>query len=259
MGDSVSQGSVRVRGGDVRLLAFSDLHTDLGQAKRLAESSAQADVVVGVGDFASVHSGLEDTIDALRAIEAPAVLVPGNNETEEALREACADWSRAVVLHGEGTAIDGVPFFGLGAGVPVTPWDWSFDLTEQHAERMLTGLPPGAVLLVHSPPKGHVDGGLGSAAVLRAIQQRRPRLVLCGHVHECWGRESRVGDVPVRNLGPGGAVIELDAGASEAPRARLPRASTGELPSPPSESPGLRPPRSATSQSRRAPSWRHGA
>ena len=79
----------------MRLLAFSDLHTDLGQAQRLAESSAQADVVVGVGDFASVHSGLEDTIEALGAIETPTVLVPGNNETEEALREACADWSRA--------------------------------------------------------------------------------------------------------------------------------------------------------------------
>ena len=93
----------------MRLLAFSDLHTDLGQAQRLVERSAEADVVVGVGDFASVHSGLEETIDALRAIEAPAVLVPGNNETEDALREACAGWGRAVVLHGGGTEIDGVP------------------------------------------------------------------------------------------------------------------------------------------------------
>ena len=76
----------------MKLLAFSDLHTDLGQAQRLVESSAEADVVVGVGDFASVHSGLTETIDALRAIEAPAVLVPGNNETEDALREASADW-----------------------------------------------------------------------------------------------------------------------------------------------------------------------
>jgi len=32
-------------------------------------------------------------------------------------------------------------------------------------------------------------------------------------VHECWGQESRVGDVPVRNLGPAGAVIDVDTGA----------------------------------------------
>ena len=198
----------------MRLLAFSDLHTDLAQAHRLAERSAEVDVVVGVGDFASVHSGLTETIAALGAIEAPAVLVPGNNETEEALREACANWSRAVVLHGEGTEIDGVTFFGLGAGVPVTPWDWSFDLTEEAASELLEACPEGCVLAVHSPPRGHVDVSgagrhLGSEAVLRAIERTRPRLVLCGHIHESWGMESRIGPTPVINLGPEGMVLEV--------------------------------------------------
>jgi len=198
----------------MRLLAFSDLHTDLAQAHSLVERSAEVDVVVGVGDFASVHSGLTETIAALGAIEAPAVLVPGNNETEEALREACANWSRAVVLHGEGTEIDGVTFFGLGAGVPVTPWDWSFDLTEEAAAELLEACPEGCVLAVHSPPRGHVDVSgagrhLGSEAVLRAIERTRPRLALCGHIHESWGMESRIGPTPVINLGPEGMVLEV--------------------------------------------------
>ena len=90
----------------MRLLAFSDLHRDLGQAGELVERSAQADVVVGAGDFASIHNGLEETIDALASIECPAVLVPGNNETEAALRSASEGWSSATVLHGEGTEIE---------------------------------------------------------------------------------------------------------------------------------------------------------
>jgi Icc-related predicted phosphoesterase len=198
----------------VRLLAFSDLHTDLGQAQRLVERSAEVDVVVGVGDFASVHAGLTETIAALRAIEAPAVLVPGNNETEDALREACADWGRAVVLHGGGTEIDGVAFFGLGAGVPVTPWDWSFDLTEEAAAELLEACPEGCVLAVHSPPRGYVDVSsagrhLGSDAVLRAIERSRPRVALCGHIHESWGMQSRIGPTPVINLGPEGTVLNV--------------------------------------------------
>jgi uncharacterized protein len=198
----------------VRILAFSDLHTDLGQARRLAERSAEADVVLGVGDFASVHSGLAETIEALRAIEAPAVLVPGNNETEEALRKACADWEQAVVLHGEIAEIEGVPFFGLGAGIPVTPWEWSFDLTEEAAAELLEACPEECVLAVHSPPRGHVDVSgagrhLGSEAVLRAIERRRPRLALCGHIHESWGRQSRIGPTPVINLGPEGTMLEV--------------------------------------------------
>jgi Icc-related predicted phosphoesterase len=195
-------------------LAFSDLHTDLGQAHRLASRSREADVVVGVGDFASVHSGLTEAIEALRPIEVPAVLVPGNNETVDALREASADWKQAMVLHGEGIEIDGVAFFGLGAGVPVTPWDWSFDLTEEEAAELLEACPQECVLAVHSPPRGHVDLGsggehLGSEAVLRAIESRRPRLALCGHIHESWGQQSRIGPTRVINLGPEGMLLEV--------------------------------------------------
>jgi Icc-related predicted phosphoesterase len=193
----------------MRLLAFSDLHRDLGRARDLAERAGEVDVVAAVGDFASVHRGLKDVIEALSAIETPTMLVPGNNETEDALRAACAGWQAATVLHGAGAEIEGVPFYGLGAGVPVTPWDWSFDLTEEEAEAKLVGCPEGAVLLVHSPPKGHVDDGLGSEAVLRAIEQKRPRIAVCGHIHQCWGQESRVAQTRVLNLGPEGAVLDV--------------------------------------------------
>jgi len=198
----------------MRLLAFSDLHVDIGQAERLAEASAEADAVVGVGDFASVHSGLEETIAALRSIVKPTVLVPGNNETEDALRDACDGWERAIVLHGEDTEIGGIPIFGLGAGVPVTPWDWSFDLTEEEAAEKLAGCPEGCVLAIHSPPRGHVDVSssgehLGSVAVLEAIEAKQPRVALCGHIHEAWGGRSRIGATEVINLGPGSEMLDV--------------------------------------------------
>jgi uncharacterized protein len=197
----------------VRILAFSDLHRDLPQAATLVEMSADADVVIGAGDFASVHEGLEETIGALSAIEAPTVLVPGNNETEEALRAASVGWDAATVLHGGGTAIEGVEFYGLGAGVPVTPWEWSFDLDDEAAAAMLAPCPQDAVLVLHSPPRGHCDAAgdgmhFGSEALLRAIEEKAPRLAVCGHIHESWGCESRIGETPVRNLGPAGTWLE---------------------------------------------------
>jgi Icc-related predicted phosphoesterase len=198
----------------VKLLAFSDLHRDLGQAAELVAMSAEADVVIGAGDFASVHEGLAETIEALAAIEVPTVLVPGNNETEEALREAAAGWSAASVLHGGGLTIDGAEFYGLGAGVPVTPWDWSFDLDDESAAAMLEPCPEGAVLVLHSPPHGHCDANgsgnhFGSRALLQAIEAKAPRLAVCGHIHESWGCESRIGATPLRNLGPKGTWIEV--------------------------------------------------
>jgi Icc-related predicted phosphoesterase len=198
----------------MRVLAFSDLHRDLDQAAELVEMSDGADVVVGAGDFASVHEGLAEAIDALAAIEKPTVLVPGNNETADALREAAAGWAAAGVLHGEGAEIDGVAFFGLGAGVPVTPWDWSFDLSEDEAAEMLSGCPEDAVLVVHSPPRGHADRSgagdhLGSTAILETIEAKRPRLAVCGHIHESWGAESELGPTRIVNLGPSGTWFDI--------------------------------------------------
>jgi Icc-related predicted phosphoesterase len=198
----------------VKLLAFSDLHRDPAQAAQLVEMSAEADVVIGAGDFASVHEGLEETIDVLAAIEKPTVLVPGNNETADALREATAAWSTSTVLHGEGMSIDGTEFYGLGAGVPITPWDWSFDLDDEQASEMLAPCPENAVLVLHSPPKGHCDASatgdhFGSEALLQAIEQKRPRLAVCGHIHESWGCESRIGETSIHNLGPSGAWLEV--------------------------------------------------
>lgn len=199
----------------MRILAFSDLHRDLDQAARLTEMSRDADIVIGAGDFASIHDGLQETIDALSGIETPTVLVAGNNERLDDLRAATASWPAATVLHGDSVELDGQTFFGLGGGIPVTPWDWSFDVEESEAERLLADLPEGAVLVVHSPPKGHCDEAgsglsLGSKAILKAIEDKQPVLAVCGHIHESWGRESQVGATQITNLGPAGRYFDLD-------------------------------------------------
>jgi Icc-related predicted phosphoesterase len=195
----------------VRLLAFSDIHRDLDQARRIAEMARGADVVVAAGDFGSIHRGVERLIDMLVVIETPTVLVPGNNETDDELRDACGGWRAATVLHGSGVEIDGVSFWGLGGGIPTTPWPWSFDLTEEEAEAKLAQAPAGGVLVVHSPPKGHLDGPreLGSEAILRAIEQKRPEVAIFGHIHEDGGKEDRLGPTRLYNVGPEGTFIDV--------------------------------------------------
>ena len=197
----------------MRLLAFSDIHRDRDQAERLVELAQDADVVVGAGDYATMHQGLETTIDVLSAIAAPAVLVPGNAETDTELWQACAAWTTAHVLHGQALQLAGVQFFGLGGGVPPTPFPWSFDLSEEAAAAKLESCPKGAVLVVHSPPKGYVDEvhgrHLGSRSILEAIERKQPTLALCGHVHQCWGGEAAIGTTPVVNVGPEGRFFDI--------------------------------------------------
>ena len=113
-------------------------------------------------------------------------------------------------MHGTGTTIDGVDFFGIGGGIPVTPFgDWSYDFTEEEAAELIADCPTGCVLVTHSPPKGVVDTdssgkSFGSQAVRQAVLDKSPRLVVCGHVHACWRQEEQLGSTPVVNAGPVG-------------------------------------------------------
>jgi Icc-related predicted phosphoesterase len=199
----------------MNLLLFSDLHCDADRAQALVRRSREVDVVVGAGDLGNVRRGLVQTVAILKAIDKPTVLVAGNNETYDELVEAAKAWPSAIVLHGSGTQLKGVEFFGLGGGVPITPFgDWSFDLSEEDAGKLLEGCPQGGVLVSHSPPRGILDvssagKSLGSSAVRQAIERCQPRLVVCGHIHACGGQTAAIGATIVVNAGPGGVEYQL--------------------------------------------------
>jgi Icc-related predicted phosphoesterase len=174
------------------------------------------DVLIGAGDFGKVRRDVGVCIDVLRTIDKPAVLVPGNNESTEELVEACQGWPQANVLHGSGVTIGGIHFFGIGGGIPVTPFGaWSYDFSEEEAQELLQDCPAGCVLISHSPPKGAVDGAggqsLGSVAVRDAVSRLHPLFVVCGHIHNCAGQQDKIGATPVVNAGPKGIEWELSS------------------------------------------------
>ena len=199
----------------MKLLLFSDLHNDFPGAAKLVELSLKVDVVVGAGDFCVVRRGLDEIIAALSAIGKPALLVPGNAESHAELAQACRLWPSAHVLHGSQTTLADVSFYGIGGGIPITPFGaWSYDFSEDEARELLRDLPSGGVLISHSPPRGVLDmsfdgKNLGSETVREAIGIKKPKLVVCGHIHGSAGQKARLGPTTVINAGPRGTIWEL--------------------------------------------------
>lgn len=200
----------------MRFLCFSDLHRDRAAAEKLVAAAQEVDCVIGAGDFATRREGLADTLELLAEIDKPAVLVPGNGESVEELREAARDWASANVLHGNGCTVAGVEFWGVGGGIPVTPFGpWSYDFDETQAEAMLADCPAGGILVVHSPPidtVDHDDSGQirGSRAIRNAVESKRPRLVVCGHIHGDWTQQVELGPTRILNAGPAGVIVDLE-------------------------------------------------
>ncbi len=191
----------------MRILAFSDLHLDHTHATELVSASAQADLVIGAGDFCRGRTGLDAAMQMLAGIAAPFVMVPGNAESAGELTDAAPEGAH--VLHGSGMTVDGLRLFGLGYAVPVTHFgDWSCDLTEGEAAEMLARCDGADILIAHSPPKGHGDvtrtgQAVGSTAVRDAVERLQPDYVFCGHIHDSWGYRGTIGRTQIANLGPG--------------------------------------------------------
>ena len=192
----------------MRILAFSDLHRKKDIAQAILHASRNADVVVGAGDFATKGVGLTETMEVLRNLVVPTVLVAGNHDSLADLREACRGNAAISVLHGEGVVIQGVPFFGLGFEIPAGRQEpWNQRLEEIEAVELLKDCPKRAVLVTHSPPFGVADvqttgAHEGSRSIQEAVEATHPRLHLCGHIHHAWGMSGFIGLCPVHNLGP---------------------------------------------------------
>lgn len=196
----------------MKILAFSDLHLDIAAADRILAMHADADLVLGAGDFATRHHGLAEYMARLEPLAHKAVFVAGNNESIDALRDATS----AVVLHGEQVEYRGVVIAGLGGGIPpnaTAPFE-SWDLMEEEAAQMLSDIDRCDIFLTHSPPKGVADNfasmrSIGSKSLRAVVERLQPTLMLFGHVHDDWGQEGEIGHTRCRNLGPAGWCLEL--------------------------------------------------
>ncbi len=196
----------------MKLLAVSDLHLDDAAAEALHSAAGAADLVIVAGDLANQHDGLEEYAARLEPIADRTIMVPGNNESLDALRAA----TEATILHGESVERAGLTVAGIGGGVPpLPPMPWgSWDLTEAEARALADGIDRADLLIFHSPPAGLGDthaqlGHIGSEALKAAMLRLAPRLCVFGHVHDCWGESGTIGRTDWRNLGPAPVWFDL--------------------------------------------------
>lgn len=199
----------------MRILAFSDLHRDRETALQIVAASADADVLVGAGDFAMRGLGLADTLNVLSGVTAPLVIVSGNHDNAAELKSACAAAPMLHYLDGDAVSLEGVTFYGIGREIPFqkdAPWSESH--SEDAARRMLQACPKDAVLVSHAPPYGVLDFQAdgrsdGSLALLEHLREKPPRLHLCGHIHHSAGQMMWLGPTRVYNLGPNLTWIDI--------------------------------------------------
>lgn len=175
----------------MRLVITSDTHGRHGLISDLPDG----DVFVHAGDF--MNSGLfpQEIHSFNRWLDEqpirPRVVCGGNHDR---LFQSMPEFARecltnAIYLENTGVTIDGVSFWGS----PYTPefFNWAFMYRRgPEANRYWDQIPEGLdVLITHGPPQGILDqimpGGehLGCVELLQAVQARKPKVHIFGHIH----------------------------------------------------------------------------
>jgi Icc-related predicted phosphoesterase len=127
------------------------------------------------------------------ACDCPVVFVPGNHDLHDPPEDV-----EGVNADGRVVSAGGLRIAGFGGAGPTAfgfPYEWTEDEAEAALDRSFADAGAVDVFLAHSPPcETRLDrtarGALvGSLAVRRWIARMRPKLFVCGHIHEAWGAE----------------------------------------------------------------------
>lgn len=197
----------------MKLLVFSDLHSDLRALEKLMD--VEADYYFAAGDLVSWERGLDKAGAVLQRRKGRVYVLPGNHESEKDIAELCARFGFHD-FHGQTMEAGGYHVAGLGYSSP-TPFNTPGEYSEPELARRLdqfAGLKP-LVLICHCPPRDtaldRVRPGLhaGSTAIRRFLEEHQPEYFFCGHIHEAEGVSVELGKTRCVNAGKRGYLLEL--------------------------------------------------
>lgn len=197
----------------MRILFFSDIHSDLRALQAIADTPA--DRYFAVGDLVNWSKGLDAAGEVLRPLGGKLWVIPGNHESESQIAAFCGKFGFRN-LHRRSEPIGGYRIAALGYSNP-TPFDTPGEYSEEELARHLepfTGLKP-LILVCHCPPfetpldQAAPGKHFGSPAIRQFIETHQPEWFFCGHIHEAAGVECRIGATRARNLGKTGYLLEI--------------------------------------------------
>ncbi len=201
----------------MKILAAGDIHGDMSLAKKLAEKAEKqkVDLVILCGDLTFHEMSTDNIIGPFVKKKKKVLIIPGNHETV-ATTDFLAEFYGVKNIHGYSVKYEDVGIFGAG-GANIGPKSSFTD------KELFTLLKQGhdkikylqkKILVSHVHPSETQMEKLsefvpGSPGVKKAIDEFKPDIMLCSHVHEAEGLEEKIGNTKVLNVGRHGKIFDI--------------------------------------------------
>ncbi|MEM2913292.1 MAG: metallophosphoesterase [Candidatus Bathyarchaeia archaeon] len=200
----------------IKILAGTDFHGFKPAFEAFAQKAENSgvNIVILCGDITNfgTEQQARSLLSPLSRLSVPVIFVPGNCDPPS-LTNINLDNIRCV--HGSGIIHANFAFIGVG-GSPKTPFNTLLEMSEGEIygtlQKSLKDLGDRinnsqTILISHAPPKNtkldttSLGGHVGSISVRKFIEEYKPALTLCGHIHEAKGAD-KIGETLIVNPGP---------------------------------------------------------
>ena len=200
----------------MRILSVGCIHGSKAMVEDLAQKAEdeQVDLVILAGDLSSHEGETEGVIGPFLKKKKKVIFVPGNHDSF-ATADFLAEFYGVKNIHGYSVKYEDVGIFGCSAvncGINQISEKETFDLLKQGFEKVRYLQKKIMVTHVHpSDTKMEKLSNLvhGNKAVRKALDEFKPDLLLCSHVHEGRGLEETIGKTRVLNVATQAQVIDI--------------------------------------------------
>jgi len=185
------------------IYAVADIHADFKQLDRIAENITThcPDVLVIAGDIIN-YVKPSPVFKFLNTLPVPVFVVRGNSDPLY-IEKQFKNYSNLTSLHLNRETVQSAPFAGLSGTIPLPFRNRVCFREKMMMDKISPLIDRQTILVVHPPPWGVLDQVIGrfhsgSKMVRDLVERTRPRLLICGHLHEAAGK-AKVKDTVVVN------------------------------------------------------------
>ena len=200
----------------MKILAFTDIHGSLSALRRIGQKvkSQNPDLLVCAGDITIFERGIIAILRRLNKLNKKIIIIHGNHEDSSTFIKFSKLFKNIIFIHKKSFIEDNVLFLGFGGG--------GFALVDKKFEKVSikfkktikNNQDKKTILITHAPPyKTRLDkliqGHCGNKSIRHFIERNKIDLLICGHLHENFGKEDKIGKAKVINPGPYGKIVEV--------------------------------------------------
>ncbi len=201
----------------MKILAFTDAHGSVKALKSIEHKNKvhNPDIILCAGDISIFENNIFQILKKLNKLNKKIVIIHGNHEDASTFVKCSKLLKNIIFIHKNHFYIDDALFLGFGGGgFSMVDKEFENKISLKFKKMINENKNRKIILLTHAPPyRTRLDrlsgGHCGNKSFRNFVEKNRVDIMICGHIHENFGKEDCIKKTRIINPGPFGKIFVI--------------------------------------------------